>query len=996
MKRKGLLFLLVALLPILLFAATGNIAGKVMDKDSGSALSNVMVKIQGTSLVTFTKDNGTFYLKGIPVGKNVISVSILGYKKYVKEIKVEKDITQNLKISLERQALEIQGIKVTETRAVKRETPVAFTNIGEKQISDKYTTEDVPMLLDNVPGLFSSAEGLGDAEITMRGFEADKIQILINGIPVNDPESQKVYWSNWTGLSSNIKSVQVQRGASSSLYGSGAFGGSINIETMGTEAKQTLSLRTSIGGYFMDKTLTADGKGGLFDYDPYNYNVLVKYDTGNLMDGKFNLNAMIERKAGDSYIVGTNYNGYSFGLETQSVLGNHSINASFIGAPQSHNQARKTSDPHLFDTLGRNYNRDNHPYQENYYFKPQFSLRDEWDISDNGVLVTNAFVTKGAGGGKYLYNSTFNVDTGEVGFQPIKTEDNQTIDLGKHARYLYEHYGILMDGYNPSDSTMYNMPTFTAPDGNKKIISAGASLFSSPTAYQYSFRANSRNEHNQFGINSYWQQKFSDQFTIVAGYEFRNWRARHYSKRELFRVNSYAIADSLNDSNDVTTYNDSERRYDYNSNVTNISGFLRSKIKLFDTVNIMADGQYAIYTSKVDENPIDIYDYANGKYTGYSFYMTKDNPKIDPVTNEVIHDENGNVIKKYKDDDYKKVFKFFSPKFGINWNATSSINLMLNGSIAHKEPRVSEWYNRYLGPDASQIYTEVLYDTLDTGEVDTLSVEHFKKLKPETAKTAEIGIGYTSSIFDINLNAYYTKYEDKIASTVDDLGHNLTINAGKAVHKGLEFNTSVKYFNYDANFSATVASNKWQKMNFETIFKIPAEDVIGKHVPYSPEKMANMSAGYTFENMPFNGKLRVGFDTKWWDDYYVGYTNEYEDYYAEAAADSVDVDNNIYYDENGNVIQTIKTAKLPAYFNVGSSLKYSCKIAGKKVSFKLKFDNLFSRADNYSAGYYGKDYNRYKINEDGEREPDALTAKPYMYVTPAPLFNVFFTTEIKF
>jgi len=173
-----------------------------------------------------------------------------------------------------------------------------------------------------------------------------KIQVLINGIPVNDPESQKVYWSNWTGLSSNVNSVQVQRGASSSLYGSGAFGGSLNIETMKATPKAEWSLRSSVNSY-QSPDETAKWTRRNREISTINYNAIVRYNSGDI--GNFNLIISTERKAGDSYIEGTSYDGWSFGAESELRAGPHKMNFSLIAAPQSHNQARTTSDPDLFD-----------------------------------------------------------------------------------------------------------------------------------------------------------------------------------------------------------------------------------------------------------------------------------------------------------------------------------------------------------------------------------------------------------------------------------------------------------------------------------------------------------------------------------------------------------------------------------------------------------------------------------------------------------------------
>jgi len=407
-KKISIIVFLFLLIPVfILNAQTGNIAGRVVNKDTGDALPQVNVMIPELEKGNLTQEGGRFLIENVPTGTYEITASIIGYDRKTKSVTVNENLTVTVNFELQKKDIDISGITVNANRAKKRETPIAFNNVDKDKISDEYTTQDMPQLLQEVPGLFASSTGIGEAEINMRGFDADKIQVLINGVPVNDPESQEVYWSNWTGLSSTVQSVQVQRGTGSSLYGSGAFGGSINIETVTTSPKRNFILRSS-GGLYQSDTKTANGEGGLTDYNPYNYNVSLKYESGGLLEDRLNWSLMLEKKHGDSYIINTNYDGYSIGLESQYLVGNHKINASFIGAPQEHNNVYFKSDPKLFDDLGRNYNRNNTPYQENYYFKPQFSLRDEWQLTEDQLLMTNAFVTKGDGGGKYLSDTRGN------------------------------------------------------------------------------------------------------------------------------------------------------------------------------------------------------------------------------------------------------------------------------------------------------------------------------------------------------------------------------------------------------------------------------------------------------------------------------------------------------------------------------------------------------------------------------------------------------------
>ena len=276
MKKIVLLIILTVLLILPLYAQVGKIAGRVTIEKSGQPLANAAVILVGADQGTYTKNNGTFTLTDVPVGIANVQVRYMGYGTQTFEVDVKENETAIINAKLVVESIGIEGITVSENRAVKRETPVAFTDLSQEEIINKYTTEDVPGLLEGVPGLFSSGGGLGEGELRIRGFDQDKVQIMINGIPVNDPESQVVYWSNWTGLSSNVKSVQVQRGAGASLYGSGAFGGSVNIETMGSENHSEITFRTS-SGYYTTDGKSADENGIMSDYNPINYTTMLKY-----------------------------------------------------------------------------------------------------------------------------------------------------------------------------------------------------------------------------------------------------------------------------------------------------------------------------------------------------------------------------------------------------------------------------------------------------------------------------------------------------------------------------------------------------------------------------------------------------------------------------------------------------------------------------------------------------------------------------------------------
>ncbi|MCD4796924.1 MAG: TonB-dependent receptor [Candidatus Cloacimonetes bacterium] len=919
-----LLFLMI--LPVTLFSQTGTIAGQVTIEKTGDPLANAAVYWGESKGGTYTKKNGSFIIKDVPVGLQTVTVSFMGYGKVTKQIEVKEDETAIVKFAMIVEAVQLGGVSISATRAIKRETPIAFTDISQENISNVYTTEDVPQLLSGVPGLFSSTGGLGEGELKIRGFDQDKVQILINGIPVNDPESQQVYWSNWTGLSSNIKSVQVQRGAGSSMYGSGVFGGSVNIETIGAGADpmQGWTFRTSAGGYYIQDEV-ADGKGNMVDFTPYNYNLLLRYNSGNLKGGKFNYSVMGERKVGDSYQIGTTYNGWSFGAEVQNLWGDHKVNTSLIVAPQWHNQARASTDMALQEILGRNYNRNNNKEQENYYNKPQLSVRDEWKISDKTLLMTNFFVTRGDGGGKYLRNDVFDVATGHIEYKPTDDyTDNKY--FGRHAYHIAMETGIALDGieifWNDIDPIVIDSVYW-----NDELIDYGYNLINRD--YNHSWLNDSQNNHKQFGFNTYLDYTINNMVKLVVGGEARHWKALHRAQSLDFRYNG-------------GNYPQVQNRYDYYGIVTNMSGFARVQIKPIPTLNIMLDGQYAIYKSKVDENPIEIFDFQKGDFTGEYYYATKN-----------MLDDDGEL--KFEESDYEKEFDFFTPKFGVNYNLTDYLNILANYSIAFKEPRLGDWYSRSGGPDD--------YQTNEDGTVT--------ELKPEETNTYEAGLGFIGSPvgmpFNLNVNYYNTVYKEKIESVWINPDY-ITINAGEALHKGVEISANGDINNFDFALSATYGQNRWTDMKVDEIFDEADSMIVDKVVPFAPEQMANFAFGYTFKSFPNDANLRIGLSGNWWDEYYGTYTNEYI----------------TGFDTNDDPI--LEDAKLPYYLGINCDIMYLFKLGGKDASIRLDLKNINNREDNYTRAYYGADYGR---NDD-------LNGIKTMVVNPASMFNAFLTMEVNF
>lgn len=914
-KAYKLFIVIVFLLSGSLLAQTYTISGKVTNAETGENLIGANVYIASLSLGAITNTEGFYSIEKVPAGTYVIKVSYIGFEPVEEEINITGNMVLNYELTST--SVLLQDVVVAVNRGKDRETPATFTTVGEDKLKSKYTTQDVPDLLKTVPGVFTTSNGLGEADLIIRGFDAEHIQILINGVPTNDPESQVVYWSNWTGLSNNASNVQVQRGTGVSLMGSGAFGGSVNIETGMYSSVPKVTLRGSTG-LFVTKGVeggeldgkSADGTGGFQNATPVNQNFSIDYTSGQLYDGKLNIFLSYERKAGDSYANGTYYNGHAWYIGLQSILGNHLLTLNAFGAPQRHNQARTSQDLELLERLGREYNRNNTPYQENYYHKPQFDFHWDWNIGDQQNLNTNAFVTFGNGGGRYLRNDEFDVTNGQIRRKEVSVANDWKY-FGRHARFIHETTGNTLSGLNydaANDVYTYSYGGIT------DTVTSSRMLISS--TFAHSWRNDSQNNHNQFGMNTAYTNRVAEWIGFTIGGEARHWRAQHTA--ESF---DFSFTD-LNDPENVAYYREVQRRYDYDGIVTNLAGFGRLMIYPVPSVTVMLDGQYASYNSKVEENPLEIFDFATGMFTGDTYLATQD-----------LKDSDGNPL--FSSDEYERTFSFFQPKAGLNWNINDSWNVYGNYGIAKKEPKVGDWYSRSSGPGTNQPVD-------DSGN----PIE----LKEETLTNFEGGIGFTHPNARVTLNYFHSKFEDKIESVTNQAGDRVTMNAGNATHSGIELAANGSYAGWDGFLSISVGKNEWDDMNVDVIFGTPAEDVVGKVVPFAPENIYHAGIGYSF-----TPQFRIGVDGTAWNRYYGNYDN---------------------------------SAALPNYFALNAVVEYAFFLAGARIDLRFDANNITGR-EQFTQASWDRDFNRTfdptLSNQAGQF---------FMNVMQAPLQNFFLTATI--
>lgn len=517
------LLISIAALSVLAQKAQQTISGRVTDAEDGKPLPGATIKageIRGTS----TDKDGNFTLKNISDNIDELNISYIGYQTSAVSISG----TSSVDIKLKRSTYQADEVIINATRVTDK-TAMAYTNVTAAAIDKQNLGQDLPVLLNFSPSLVSTSDaggGVGYTGIRIRGSDATRINVTVNGIPYNDAESQGVFWVNMPDFASSVSSIQIQRGVGTSTNGAGAFGASVNINTNAFRQNAYAELNNSYGSFNTFKNTLKVGSG--------------------LMKDKFTFDARLSRVSSDgfvdrasselhSYYLSGGYFGKKSFVRVNVFSGKERTYQSWNGVPEARlkgdregilayidrNGLDEKDAANLLNSDDRTYNSYTYKNEVDNYRQDHYQIVSSHNLSNKLTFNLNGFLVRGLGyyeqyrkQDKY---SNYNLPNVVIGGDTLKRTDlirRRWLDnyfYGTTFSFDYNSFKKLTasfgGGWNKYDGDHYGQIIWARNAGNIG------------NEHQYYFSKGKKEDFNLYGKLYY---QFTGKLNAFADLQFRN------------------------------------------------------------------------------------------------------------------------------------------------------------------------------------------------------------------------------------------------------------------------------------------------------------------------------------------------------------------------------------------------------------------------------------------------------------------------------------------
>ena len=745
-----------------------------------------------------------------------------------------------------------------------RETPVAVSTISPSEIQLKVGNQEFPEIMNNTPGVYATKQGggYGDSRISLRGFDQRNTSFLINGQPVNDMENGWVYWSNWQGLTDVASGIQIQRGLGASRLAVPSVGGTVSIFTKAADREKGGSIAQVTGNDGYLKTTAA-------------------YSTG-LDDDGWAYSFLLSKWQGDGYIYNTSGEGWTyFGAVGYSPEdSDHALNFSVLGAGQWHHQRDVWVSIRDYQNFGeegidRRWNTNGGVYQgqeyslrRNFYNKPLATLNWDWDINYNLKLATSLYGSAGRGGGtgprgRNYYNS-------ETDILPFRK------DLTEH--YLENGRGSRLDnGFIDYDAIVsYNQNNTDPYSGDLPFAGQliGSNGFNDDGVNRAALvRRASMNSHDWVGGISNLEIE-SGKFKYSVGIDLRNYKGYHYRViNNLMGLDGYYSTGNKNSAGQIINTL-------VEANPFQNTGIRGPKIAYYNIGRVGWQGLNGLVEYNNDLNFTAVLQggLSNQSFQRVDYFAQPANPESD---------------KKNVGGGYLKG--------GANYNISDRSNVFFNAGLISRQPNFDAVFPNYannVNPD----------------------------LQNEEIKSFELGYGYVTNNFKVNVNAYSTVWGNRFVTRslsnsqgVDGFAQFKDIDV---VHNGIEVESSWNPFDnlrlkgmlsigdwrYTKDFAAELFDDNQQSIGTGTLYLKDAK------VGDAAQFVSYLEADYRL-----GSKLNVDLGYRFVDNLYADYSI---------------TDSEFTQPDNAGAL------KLPSYglVDFGTTVRFN--LFGNDASFRVNINNL--------------------------------------------------------
>lgn len=431
MKRIELIFAFFILLGNVLNAQV-KVTGTVYGQDS-IKIYGAKVSIDGKTVIS--DKNGNFEFQNVTKNKKLLlTVEATGYEQY-KEFKTfNSDFVLN--VYLIPQVTELNEVVISAVRAPKN-APFAYTTIKADEIEKENIGQDIPYIIKTVPSVIYSSDagtGIGYTNMFIRGVDITRINVTINGVPLNDPESHGVWWVDVPDIASSSNSIQIQRGVGTSTNGTGAFGASLNIQTNQLNNKAYSQIDLSYGSF-------------------NSYRATAKFGTGKI-NNHFIFEGRVSKIHSDGYIDRAWANLNSFQLSGAYVNKNTIVQAivssglektyqAWYGVPKDSLLTNRTYNYYTYDNEIDHYTQTHYQFIVNHKF------------SDKLILNSTSFLVRGYG---YYEQYKDAENYSDYGLKPVvvNTDTIFSTDLIRRKWLDNDFFGENMNlFYNPSKNLKF-------------------------------------------------------------------------------------------------------------------------------------------------------------------------------------------------------------------------------------------------------------------------------------------------------------------------------------------------------------------------------------------------------------------------------------------------------------------------------------------------------------------------------------------------------------